>query len=635
MISLFGNTTGFGLPAMLAAIPFVVGLLVYIYRRQGTGKKEFIGTLLFLKDLARPIITRKRFVPPPRFFFELLLLLLLILGAADIFVRQQDNRVALIIDNSFSLFQRPDGKEDGETLFSRAKELAQLELDVLSSGTMVEVYATSPYFRSLTGGLSGIRAAANAIDSLLPAYAADNLEVAVSRLAGDPRFENIYVFTDRNRSLTTASETGEIDTRFRFIGLVQGITPLRANLAISSILAARKDDRVSIRAHLSHYGNKEVEIEALLSVLSESDSTLKILERKKVQISGGEETEVLFDLQNQNYRAFSLRIVPGTSAIDVIPEDNEVYVSPGSAKKPLVVISNFDAAGLGLDGLSAARFDVVDPLRYEKEAETYSDRTLIFHRVAPAELPKSDALFIMPPEGSTFAAGAVLQEEIPVTRWESSHLLLSYLNVPALTPQALVPLKVPPWGINVVNTSRGSLLVAGEFEGNRYAATGIELLPFKGGEDPAVSVLTLNLLKWLDQGTFSAGYVTPGSTVPLESGITSVRYLSGENLPVLNENELKVVSPSTTGLLEFSGRDARTVAVSYFNSSESNVVENEPIALPARHYDTSQREESGGIGHYLAWLLVLLIIGDILLTTRLFGRYGKTAAAALEVRNGG
>ena len=74
----------------------------------------------------------------------------------------------------------------------------------------------------------------------------------------------------------------------------------------------------------------------------------------------------------------------------------------------------------------------------------------------------------------------------------------------------------PLWARSVINVEQGAVVVAGESHGLRFAAVGVELLPFGGASTPTVSILTLNLLNWLTGGSELGKTTLSGGTTRLE-----------------------------------------------------------------------------------------------------------------------
>ena len=72
MITLFGSQFGLLYPALLAALPLLLGALIYAYLRRGRGQRLVVSSLLIFQQLQTRAAQRRRFFPPLRFFLELL-----------------------------------------------------------------------------------------------------------------------------------------------------------------------------------------------------------------------------------------------------------------------------------------------------------------------------------------------------------------------------------------------------------------------------------------------------------------------------------------------------------------------------------------------------------------------------------
>jgi len=137
----------------------------------------------------------------------------------------------------------------------------------------------------------------------------------------------------------------------------------------------------------------------------------------------------------------------------------------------------------------------VSPEAYEKES--FEPHALeIFHYSAPAQLPDSHALFILPPKQNPLVEiGAAATRPI-VSGWREPHPLTRYINFALFRLSYARPLKTGSFGAAIIESPAGPLAVAVERKNFRYLALGFDPFPFLGQRNLPVSIFTLNMLDW-------------------------------------------------------------------------------------------------------------------------------------------
>ena len=169
----------------------------------------------------------------------------------------------------------------------------------------------------------------------------------------------------------------------------------------------------------------------------------------------------------------------------------------------LLVASGDELPDSGFGGVPALGVQQISPAEFAKRAESDLARysSVIFHRSAPARPPSVPTLLILPPADNPLFPVRDQADEGRITSWAAEHPITSYLKVPLLSPGSAAIFDVPLWAQSIMRVEEGAIVVAGESHGVRFAAVGMEMLPFEGARTPVLSVLTLNLLNWLSGGT--------------------------------------------------------------------------------------------------------------------------------------
>jgi hypothetical protein len=173
---------------------------------------------------------------------------------------------------------------------------------------------------------------------------------------------------------------------------------------------------------------------------------------------------------------------------------------------------------------------------------------------------------------------------------------LQYVNVPLISLPAMRKLDCPPSAIPILYAPEGAIACAGTSAATRYAIVGFELLPFDGIKSPSLSILLLNLVKWLFQGSGpSLADQFIGGVIAAPSGAASAKMLNAPAGP-LEIGSDDSVHPRAPGIIEFrtsTGSVAGYRAYNAFSNEESDVSIASDITLPAmERASTSQRDET-------------------------------------------
>lgn len=642
MISIFGSTLGFMSPGVLWLFPLLLGGLFYVYRRKGRAPRVAVASVMLLRALKRSVVARQKFVPPLRFFFELLLLSLLLLAAAGLFRKGAENHIAILIDNSLSMGTLDFATRQGDSFFKTALDDARRTVRYLSSSTLIDLYVTSPQLRRLGEGNLGSSAALAELDAIELAYAADNLQSALQTLSNDSHYESIEVLTDHLlRGSSDAAVDAQKDARFRF----PLVRPKNKDLAFQNVAISSVSGRATsadqgagvIRAAVSAFVLKEADVTLTLEGLRTDSNGWKTLplDQKKARIRGGDTVTLQFEHVPFSYQGFKLRLQPDRDAatLDAIKEDNEAWFALGTSHTSLAVISDFPPQKLGLDKIRTAKFRQASLAEGAALlSEQSNDAALIFHRTVPSRLPDKSTLFILPPSGNGLFPAAPLVPSSSVTRWSSAHPIISYLNLPGLQLKSFSPLTLLPWTEELVSTTNGAAIIAGEYHGKRYAVIGFELFPYEGKNTPLLSILTLNLLKWLTDAGVGGDSIDANSVVPLDAGVREVRYVNGEELPLIKRGTATAVNVPRPGLVQIQGSSTDTSfrSINFSNGTESNSLQVNTFMIPARPPKAEETNESQGLVHLLCTGVFFLLLADLLILLRLV----RLPTRLTGVRNG-
>ncbi|MDC0358560.1 hypothetical protein OAO01_07070, partial [Oligoflexia bacterium] len=266
---------------------------------------------------------------------------------------------------------------------------------------------------------------------------------------------------------------------------------------------------------------------------------------------------------------------------------------------------------LGLRKIKTVQFEYLTPERFRESSATDGNQAsaYVFHRFVPAVLPEAASLFIFPPKANDVFPRKDEVSGAQITRWLHSHPVTSYLNLPVLALNVIAPLDTPAWANELIATTHGSAAYLGNYKGQKTVVLGFELLPYAGTRSPVLSILTLNILKWLSDVSVSPGYRATGSPVPNSEGIEAVTYSNGD----------RVLDPtfSRPGLasIKETGQQAAPVAINYFDTQESNLMKPGLVQMPSQMAYQTDTDDQQLLAKLIAYFVLLLLVLDLFLVS--------------------
>lgn len=636
MSTLFGSLYGLLNPlALLLTLP-AVGFLMYAYMKKGQGLRHTVASTLILSQLKSRVAARRTFRPPPIFFLELLILLLMIVAISGLFKKEPARHIAILIDNSLgmAISQSDTARATlGSSVLQEAVREARSYLGGMRSDARIKVLATSPWMKPVSPRTLSPAEADFALSEVKQAYGQDRLEFNIRQLFASGKYDHVAVFTDKRLKQSekgTGLDALERVSIFSVGGRSQLSQERRTdlqNIAVISAEMKRSDaagDRMTVTATATAFSTGAAEVTLQLreySIISTGGDFLPIQTVSKTLEPGKPGKFVFTDVQAVN--PLHVRIVSNDqsrSRNNRIALDDHIWVAPDSTTAEPLVISDGSLKALGLEQLKSQPFKLVSPHEYEALAGA-NDHIVknapmnIFYKYSPTKFPGSDSLFVLPPANSTFFQSTEVVTRAEVTRWLRSHPVTTYLNLPALSIPALQPLVVPPWGNDLISTTRGSAAYLGEKDGKRIVVLGFEIFPYEAGEAPVISIFTLNILKWLNAETRSSHLIPLGSPVP-EPELQTAELFTHTGLVSLRQQlDSGKITPDQPGLLRYlaAGGEQKTAAVIFYDERESNTLEPGYLTLGS----LPQGEAPAGadierFGPLLAKLLVLLLLAHLI-----------------------
>lgn len=476
-------------PAALYAF-WLLPLLVVAYLIRGRPRRVIFSSLLFLKELSARSSERPWGVLrlPPIFFLQLLLLALLILAMGEPVFSTRPLSIAVVLDTSASM----EALEGGKSRFQLAQEEARNLLGRLSPRVRIDLFQTVPAMERVGQSALAPGDAITVISSLSPYDLGEppiDYEAELLRIRKEGNYERLFFITDH------PVQGGS--------GAIRAVTVGRAqdNLALTSFQLTRPsltEAALAARVEVSNFSSKEQSLS--ISLKAEG----RIIAGRSVRVSPRGRAEAAFEaLPAHSYYEAELAVRDGLAL-----DNRRFAVAPASKGLKVLGVSPRPEALLSLRSIPGASIKVISPKDYATSAD--EDQALeIFHFSAPSVLPHGHALLVLPPEQNPLVrVGRPLSRPL-ISGWREPHALTRYINFALFRPTYARPLRpLSAASETIIESPEGPLALALEERGFRYLVLGFDPFPFLGRENLPVSIFTLNLLDWLQEGAGGAGTIT-------------------------------------------------------------------------------------------------------------------------------
>ncbi len=576
-------------PAALYAL-FLLPILIIPYFIRRKPRQFVFSSLLLLRDLSSRTSGRPWGVLrlPPIFFLQLLLLLLLILALGEPVFPVRLLKVAVVLDNSASM-QALEGRK---TRFQIAQAEVRGMLQDLSARARVDIFLTAPRLERIgDADLAPSRALAMT-DSLSPYDLGEppvDYGEAISNLAKEKNYGRIFLLTDHS-----------VDGQSERIKVITVGRP-RENLAITSFQIIRGSfvaPELKAMVEVRSFSAKEEKVKLSLK------GGGRILSTQALTVGPGTSIQAPFE-RFPLYPFYEAEIEQN----DALALDNHRFaVPPVSRELKILGISPRPEALYNLRSIPGVSLNVVSPGAYEKERGQEHDLE-IFHYSAPVILPQNHALFILPPAENPLVALEKPLSQPQVTGWREPHTLTRYINFALFRPAYARPLRAFSFGDAVIQCPEGALAIAVERREFRYLVLGFDPFPYLGRENLPISIFTLNVLQWFNEGIGTASSAT-GKPLNLEIQPEGAVLLTpkGEKFP-LKSTPTPFPQTYFQGIYEVvTGGEREFRAVNLDDSKESDLIHTATINLGEKSGGSSVGSSLFSLWPYLLVLSLFLLL---------------------------
>lgn len=571
----------------LLALPLL--LVPYLIRRKP--RRVLFSSLLLMNESAGQANANPwgRLRLPPVFFLQLLLLALLILALAEPVFTSLPSHVAVVIDNSAST----QAREGETTRFALAQAKAQALLSEVASDGQVDIFLTTPrLLRARPGPLAPSEAAAF-IAGLEPYDLGDasiDYKTVLSRLAQEYKYQRVYLITDHavrgQNSIIRGATVGSAKNNFALTAL---------DVRRTALVNASTVAHVEVRNFSAN--------EERIKIVVRGSGTV-VARRELVVGAGATATATVAALPAHPYYEAEIE------NRDALPLDNRRF-AVGSAATALrmLAVTPRPQEFASLRDIPGVSLNVIAPEDYEK-AERIGYGLEIFHFAAPAALPRTPALFILPPDANNLVDQSKAVSRPTVSGWREPHVLTRYVNFSLFRPAYARPLKPKTPADAVVEISQGPIALAIDRSSTRQLILGFDPFPYLGRDNLPMSIFTLNLIDWFFKDSGSQSRAT-GESLALSAVGASKTIVTPKGNQILTGSEQNIFSQTYyQGIYQIPrGADKEAVAVNLQDPSESDLRSSSVIDVAASESGNGRLPAlSSYWPHLLLAALVLLLV---------------------------
>jgi hypothetical protein len=473
----------------LATIPVVV--LFYLLKRRRVVIRV-PSTVLWQRYLAETQASapfqklRKNWL----LFLQMLLLLLAVLALVRPFFAGEQTPSSLrvlILDASASM----QSTDVAPSRFEAARAEAVKWVNGLRQGQLMVVLQAGPRVEVRQSATSDRPALRRALDICRvtdgPARLGDAFKMAESLIRDVPDGE-IHLFSDGAVGDLKEFENHNLPLVFHKVGV------RRNNVAIGSLEVRANPESPAQRAVFSSIANLTP---AALNTTVELSFEGAVVNVRSVQLPPGESEPLIFVVNQQRDGLFTLRHRAG----DELAADNQASVVsqlPQPVRILLVTRGNrFLERALRVSG------DVTLSVASDAPAGEPTWDVAVLDNVSPTRWPSGNLLAIGVAPTNWFEPAPDL-EAPAIVDWQSTHPLLRFVSMDNVRMTRAVGIQPPHWGVMLVESPQGPLVVAGELGRQRVVWIGFDLLESTWPLLVSFPMFIANTVDWLNPATARA-----------------------------------------------------------------------------------------------------------------------------------
>jgi hypothetical protein len=456
------------------------------------------------------------------------------------------------------------------------------------------VFSSSKDLTPLSAPHDSSSDARTAIQSVSQSHKADALNEHIHSLLLDPAYDSVWVYTDR--------ELQNNQTVPRLIVNQLPIEPATQTNAWIKHVEKRPNDSIAVSIGYGGATARDALVDG--ECYAPESVTPRKITSQTVRLTPQENATAELRAPSPTWQYCRVHVrLQDASLFDSLPLDNEGWIAHAPSSLSIRVAGSLSPEQLGLSKIPSMSFIAAGP-------DASPNLSTIFHRQAPQAIPTTASLIVMPPVGALPWGGRVLTEGLgrqEITRWDEAHPLLTYVKPALLTLPETRILECPPSGTPILFSASGAVLCVGEERGARYVVVGFELFPFDGSKNPTLSILTLNIFKWLFQSAGGASGSSLPSTLSIPENTSGAEYLEPSQSSLLISGN--AVSPKHPGVIEFKHTDGSKthIALNAFEDEESKLSERASLSISPQTSTPRSVVNDSSSQNLISWLISLAL----------------------------
>ena len=573
---------------LLASIP----LLVIAYMVRERPQRLIVSSVIAFRALGGLKGDRPWGLPKLdwMFFVEALILALAALALAGPYVVHRRSPIAVVLDNSAAMQALA---HSGRPRFEEARDQLAAALRSVGSSGEISVYSTAPLPRLIAGPLLSIAAAESALNRIALTDSPDDVGVverSLADLGSGKRFSKLLFGGSRSLS-------PPFPDRIRAITIDDSLP----NFALGSFVLRRESlgtDVLHGRITIANFSSRATTL--VVSIDGDGKPVANAQARLEPREVGALDFPSLAPANS--YRA---NLTPR----DGFELDNAAYATASAARSiEILFVTPTPNDALSLNSLPGVHVLTQTPEHYQPDQAAKAD-LVIFEYTVPKDLPPTNALLVMPPQGDPiFRFSVYPASNVQITGWKAPEALTDGVNLKLLQPSRGEYFELHPWMEPLISGSNGGLVLSGERQGHRFVAVGFNLFPYLGSKNLPMSLLTLNALSYLaGLGADSAGYRT-GEPWLVPTGIVEIVMPSGERLAVKGGTLFR--GAVFQGIYKLIGAGGETTfrAVNLNDLAESDLESTTPLKIEPQAEGAASAKPLTSVEALSRYLILALLV---------------------------
>ena len=547
------NFINLGLGELIGLAGAISAGIVALYLLDRSKRKQLVATLRFWSqaDVRTELKHRRRIQQPWSLLLQIIsIILLLIAIAGPRFGGDEENgRDHVVILDTAAWMGARAGRA---TLMDEAKASARAYIKALPSRDRVMILRADALATPATVFESNRQVLDDAIRLSQPGASALNIEQAMefaqraqklqSQRAGEivfagagriPEQESSGIAPPSNLRVLTVNNAPSENVGLRKIGLRRSLTAA---------------DSWDIFVAVHNYGTRPHAIDLALQFGGSPAGS------KSMTLKPGAEEQATFTYKTKVGGYLEARIAPH----DQFPQDDRAVIELPSQQPLHVVVYSDEPQGLRALIASNPQVDAVFEPTSKYDPNVKAD-IVVLDRLAAAQRPKADSLWIQPPASGSPIPVRGTKSGVKIEHWHPETALGAGLHTKNTQLESSQIFSAAQGDIVVAESSDGPLIVA-RASSPKIAVIGFEPMKSSMKYELATPLLIANMLHWMAPETFRRWEVQAGTVgtvnVPLEKGTeaSSVRVVTEDQKPLpftIENNSLRFFAgaPGTVRVL--------------------------------------------------------------------------------------